>query len=46
MMYIYDLSMCGTCFFHEQMGDLKLDELLETSPPGLDEIVAISKARN
>ncbi|KAL1558513.1 ATPase get3b [Salvia divinorum] len=26
-----------------KMGDLKLDELLETSPPGLDEIVAISK---
>lgn len=35
---------CLTCFFHEQLGDLKLEELMETAPPGLDEAIAISKA--
>lgn len=27
-----------------QLGDLKLGELLDTPPPGLDEAIAISKA--
>ncbi|KAK6118101.1 hypothetical protein DH2020_048150 [Rehmannia glutinosa] len=31
-------------FFHEQLGELKLGELLDTPPPGLDEALAISKA--
>lgn len=35
---------CHTWFFHEQLGDLRLEELLETAPPGLDEVLAISKA--
>ncbi|KAE9451363.1 hypothetical protein C3L33_16775, partial [Rhododendron williamsianum] len=29
----------------EQLGELKLGELLDTPPPGLDEAIAISKAR-
>jgi arsenite-transporting ATPase len=28
----------------DQLGDLKLGELLDTPPPGLDEAIAISKA--
>lgn len=28
------------------MGDLNLEELLDNPPPGLDEAIAISKARN
>ncbi|KAK6163350.1 hypothetical protein DH2020_000214 [Rehmannia glutinosa] len=31
-------------FFHEQLGELKLGELSDTPPPGLDEALAISKA--
>lgn len=30
--------------FMLQLGDLKLDELLDTPPPGLDEAISISKA--
>ncbi|XP_041995409.1 ATPase GET3B-like [Salvia splendens] len=37
------MDSMGLGGFAGMMGDLKLDELLETSPPGLDEIVAISK---
>jgi hypothetical protein len=29
--------------FAEQLGDLKLGELLDTPPPGLDEAIAIAK---
>ena len=30
----------------DQLADLKLGELLDTPPPGLDEAVAIAKVRN
>lgn len=31
-------------FSLEKLGELKLGELLDTPPPGLDEAIAISKA--
>lgn len=35
----------GFCFFWlQKLGELKLGELLDTPPPGLDEAIAISKA--
>ncbi|KAG8480533.1 hypothetical protein CXB51_024622 [Gossypium anomalum] len=33
----------GLGMLAEQLGDLKLGELLDTPPPGLDEVIAISK---
>nr|AFK35436.1 unknown [Lotus japonicus] len=30
----------------DQLGDLKLEELLTTPPPGTDEIVAVSRSCN
>lgn len=37
------MSSVGLGGFAEQLGDLKLGELLDTPPPGLDEAIAISK---
>ena len=34
----------GLGMISEQLADLKLGELLDTPPPGLDEAVAIAKA--
>lgn len=39
-----DFHLYHSCFFHEQLGDLNLEDLLDTLPPGLDEAIAISKA--
>ena len=37
------MSSVGLGGFAEQIGDLKLGELLDTPPPGLDEAIAIAK---
>lgn len=39
------LSGMGLGMIADQLADLKLGELLDTPPPGLDEAVAIAKAR-
>lgn len=39
------LGGMGLGLISEQLADLKLGELLDTPPPGLDEAVAIAKAR-
>ncbi|XP_072078207.1 uncharacterized protein [Arachis hypogaea] len=38
------IQSMGLGMMADQLGDLKLEELLSTPPPGTDEIVAISKA--
>ncbi|XP_052118330.1 ATPase GET3B isoform X3 [Arachis duranensis] len=38
------IQSMGLGMIADQLGDLKLEELLSTPPPGTDEIVAISKA--
>ncbi|GMN24918.1 hypothetical protein TIFTF001_000740 [Ficus carica] len=38
------MSRMGLGMLAEQLGDLKLGELLDTPPPGMDEAIAISKA--
>ena len=38
------LSGMGLGLISEQLAELKLGELLDTPPPGLDEAVAIAKA--
>ncbi len=48
MMMIWAQSMMsgmGLGMVVDQLADLKLGELLDTPPPGLDEAVAIAKAR-
>lgn len=40
------MSGMGLGMLTEQLADLKLGELLDTPPPGLDEAVAIAKARH
>ena len=39
------MSGLGLGMIVDQLADLKLGELLDTPPPGLDEAVAIAKAR-
>ena len=39
------MSGLGLGMVVDQLADLKLGELLDTPPPGLDEAVAIAKAR-
>ncbi|KAE9620570.1 putative arsenite-transporting ATPase [Lupinus albus] len=38
------MQSMGLGMFADQLGDLRLDELMHTPPPGADEIIAISKA--
>lgn len=40
------MSGMGLGMLTEQLADLKLGELLDTPPPGLDEAVAIAKVSN
>ncbi|CAL0329068.1 unnamed protein product [Lupinus luteus] len=37
------MQSMGLGMFADQLGDLRLDELMHTPPPGADEIIAISK---